>query len=332
VARDTKLGQGRDHPRHSQRGRGIPGQSGRVRDHPGGAEINPGDILVGKITPKGETQLSPEEKLLRAIFGEKASDVKDTSLRVPPGVEGIVIDARVFSRKGVDKDERAQSIEDEEVNRLMKDQEDEIRIIMRTHGRLAELLVGKNWPIRWATGKESDPLRRPHHPGKRRRNARRRARVSWPDKSQRKRAGRMDAPGGGLQRAGGDGPQPLRQQDQQAQKGRRAASGRYQDGQGLRGHEAQAVNVGDKMAGRHGNKGVVSRILPDEDMPHFEGRNAGGHRAQPPGRAFAHERGPDFGNPFGLGQPGWAEIGRMLVDEMNQEKTKRKLEKGLAAS
>jgi DNA-directed RNA polymerase subunit beta len=97
-----------------------------------GAKINAGDILVGKITPKGETQLSPEEKLLRAIFGEKAGDVKDTSLRVPPGVEGIVIDARVFSRKGMDKDERAQSIEDEEVSRLLKDQEDEIRI-MKPH-------------------------------------------------------------------------------------------------------------------------------------------------------------------------------------------------------
>ena len=94
-----------------------------------GAEVKSGDILVGKITPKGETQLSPEEKLLRAIFGEKAGDVRDTSLRVPPGVAGTVIGAQVFSRRGVEKDERARAIEEAEVERLRKDQEDEIKII-----------------------------------------------------------------------------------------------------------------------------------------------------------------------------------------------------------
>ena len=94
-----------------------------------GAEVKPDDILVGKITPKGETQLSPEEKLLRAIFGEKAGDVRDTSLRVPPGVAGTVIGAQVFSRRGVEKDERARAIEEDEIERLRKDQEDEIRII-----------------------------------------------------------------------------------------------------------------------------------------------------------------------------------------------------------
>ena len=94
-----------------------------------GAEVKPDDILVGKITPKGETQLSPEERLLRAIFGEKAGDVRDTSLRVPPGVSGTVIGAQVFSRRGVEKDERARAIEEAEIERLRKDQEDEIRII-----------------------------------------------------------------------------------------------------------------------------------------------------------------------------------------------------------
>jgi DNA-directed RNA polymerase subunit beta len=93
-----------------------------------GAEVQPGDILVGKVTPKGETQLSPEEKLLRAIFGEKAGDVRDTSLRVPHGIEGIVIDAKVFSRKGQEKDERTKFIEDQEKARLLKNQADEIRI------------------------------------------------------------------------------------------------------------------------------------------------------------------------------------------------------------
>ena len=101
-------------------------ESGIVRI---GAEVKPDDILVGKITPKGETQLSPEERLLRAIFGEKAGDVRDTSLRVPPGVSGTVIGAQVFSRRGVEKDERARAIEEADVERLRKDQEDEIRII-----------------------------------------------------------------------------------------------------------------------------------------------------------------------------------------------------------
>ena len=110
--------QGRDHPGHPQRGGGGPenlDESGIIRM---GAEVKPGDILVGKVTPKGETQLTPEEKLLRAIFGEKAGDVKDTSLRSPAGIEGVVIDAQVFSRKGVEKDDRSRSIEDEAVAKL----------------------------------------------------------------------------------------------------------------------------------------------------------------------------------------------------------------------
>ena len=118
VARDTKLGKEeitRDIPNVGEEALKDLDESGIVRI---GAEVKPGDILVGKITPKGETQLSPEEKLLRAIFGEKAGDVRDTSLRVPPGVEGTVIDAQVFSRKGVEKDERARAIEEEEVERL----------------------------------------------------------------------------------------------------------------------------------------------------------------------------------------------------------------------
>ena len=107
-----------------------------------GAEVKPGDILVGKITPKGETQLSPEEKLLRAIFGEKAGDVKDTSLRVPPGVEGVVTAAKVFSRRGLPKDDRTRLIEDLEIEKLEKDRDDEIRIITETiQERLEELLA-----------------------------------------------------------------------------------------------------------------------------------------------------------------------------------------------
>src|SRR5262245_27841000 len=129
VARDTKLGPEeitRDIPNVGDEALKDLDESGIIRI---GAEVKPGDILVGKITPKGETQLSPEEKLLRAIFGEKAGEVRDTSLRVPPGVEGTVINARVFSRKGIAKDDRSRAIEDDEVGKLRKDQQDEIRII-----------------------------------------------------------------------------------------------------------------------------------------------------------------------------------------------------------
>ncbi len=129
VARDTKLGKEeitRDIPNVGEEALKDLDESGIIRI---GAEVKPGDILVGKITPKGETQLSPEEKLLRAIFGEKAGDVRDSSLRVPPGVSGTVINAKVFSRKGVEKDERAKAIEEMEEAKLLKDQNDEIKII-----------------------------------------------------------------------------------------------------------------------------------------------------------------------------------------------------------
>ena len=115
-----------------------------------GATVKPGDILVGKVTPKGETQLTPEEKLLRAIFGEKAGDVKDTSLRVPHGIEGIVTDAKVLSRRGVDKDDRSRTIEDKEVSNILKDQEDQIKIIVESKkAKIAELLAEKKVACRY---------------------------------------------------------------------------------------------------------------------------------------------------------------------------------------
>jgi len=143
VARDTKLGKEeitRDIPNVGEEALKDLDESGIIRI---GAEVKPGDILVGKITPKGETQLSPEEKLLRAIFGEKAGDVRDSSLRVPPGVSGTVINAKVFSRKGVEKDERAKAIEEMEEAKLLKDQNDEIRIIQDSaFQKIRRLLVG----------------------------------------------------------------------------------------------------------------------------------------------------------------------------------------------
>src|SRR5687767_14361205 len=144
IARDTKLGKEeitRDIPNVGEEALKDLDEAGIVRI---GAEVKSGDILVGKITPKGETQLSPEEKLLRAIFGEKAGDVRDTSLRVPPGVQGTVIGAQVFARKGIDKDERAQQIESMDEAKLLKDQNDEIRVIQDSaYGRIRKLLMGK---------------------------------------------------------------------------------------------------------------------------------------------------------------------------------------------
>ncbi len=149
VARDTKLGKEEitaDIPNLGEETLKDLDESGIIRI---GAEVRPGDILIGKITPKGETQLSPEEKLLRAIFGEKAGDVRDTSLRVPPGVEGTVIGAKIFSRKGADKDARTELIEQAEEKKLRKDEQDEIRIIRESAvSKLKKLLVGKTAAVK----------------------------------------------------------------------------------------------------------------------------------------------------------------------------------------
>ncbi|KJV08254.1 hypothetical protein VZ95_18980, partial [Elstera litoralis] len=144
MARDTKLGQEditRDIPNVGEEALKNLDEAGIVYI---GAEVKAGDILVGKVTPKGESPMTPEEKLLRAIFGEKASDVRDTSLRVPPGVTGTIVEVRVFSRRGVDKDERAIAIERLEIERLAKDRDDERVILERSfNGRLKELLLGQ---------------------------------------------------------------------------------------------------------------------------------------------------------------------------------------------
>jgi DNA-directed RNA polymerase subunit beta len=271
VARDTKLGKEeitRDIPNVGEEALKNLDESGIVRV---GAEIKAGDILVGKITPKGETQLSPEEKLLRAIFGEKAGDVKDTSLRVPPGVEGIVIDARVFSRKGIEKDERAQSIEDEEVNRLLKDQEDEIRIIKRNAmDQLERLLVGKQLaqPAKDAKGK---PV-----------IAKKTAITSEALQKIPVRQMREFELAGATEKVQAELERLVDGYLEQVELIRNAFEDKI--AKLRRGDELppgvikmvkvyvamkRKLSVGDKMAGRHGNKGVVSRILPIEDMPHF---------------------------------------------------------------
>jgi DNA-directed RNA polymerase subunit beta len=269
VARDTKLGKEeitRDIPNIGEDALKDLDESGIIRI---GAKVATGDILVGKVTPKGETQLTPEEKLLRAIFGEKAGDVKDTSLRVPPGVEGIVIDAKVFSRKGVDKDERTKSIEDEEIARLLKDQRDEIKIIKKSAlKRLERALVGK---------KSAKPMK--------------------DGKKTLIKKGTVFDEDIVAQLAPGQWMEIEVLEDPEATAHIRAIWENYHEQIELvqmvfedkiaklkKGDELppgvikmvkvylavkRKLSVGDKMAGRHGNKGVVSRVLPEEDMPYF---------------------------------------------------------------
>jgi DNA-directed RNA polymerase subunit beta len=270
VARDTKLGPEeitRDIPNVGEEALKDLDESGIIRI---GAEVRPGDILVGKITPKGETQLSPEEKLLRAIFGEKAGEVRDTSLKVPPGVEGTVINARVFSRKGVSKDERSRLIEDEEVTRLKKDQQDEQRIIRETTLRkIKKLLVGKTTVARLADDTRKVLLPKGHE-------------ITLEDLE--------EVPGTqwgeikiGDERVEEDVARLGEAMQEQMSLIRMAFQERIERLKG--GDELppgvikmvkvfvaikRKLQVGDKMAGRHGNKGVLSRILPEEDMPYLE--------------------------------------------------------------
>ncbi len=264
AARDTKLGPEeitRDIPNVSEEALKNLDEAGIVYI---GAEVQPGDILVGKITPKGESPMTPEEKLLRAIFGEKASDVRDTSLRLPPGVAGTVVEVRVFNRHGVEKDERAMAIEREEIERLAKDRDDELHILDRNvYGRLRDILIGKEvarGPKGLRKGTEASEELLSDVP-----------RSQWWD---------------------------IALKDEQAMAGIEAIRRQYDDAKKRleqrfvdkidklkRGDELppgvmkmvkvfvavkRKIQPGDKMAGRHGNKGVVSHIVPIEDMPYLE--------------------------------------------------------------
>jgi DNA-directed RNA polymerase subunit beta len=264
MARDTKLGPEeitRDIPNVGEEALKNLDEAGIVSI---GAEVNPGDILVGKVTPKGESPMTPEEKLLRAIFGEKASDVRDTSLRLPPGVTGTVVEVRVFNRHGVEKDERALAIERQEIDRLAKDRDDELAILERNiFGRMrtiltdkpaakapkgisvgavltSEVLDGVSRGLWWqiavkddAVMAEIEALRKQYDDGKERLTKR------FDDKVEK------------LQRGDELPPGVMKMVKVFVAVKRK-------------------LQPGDKMAGRHGNKGVISRILPCEDMPYLE--------------------------------------------------------------
>jgi DNA-directed RNA polymerase subunit beta len=270
VARDTKLGKEeitRDIPNVGEEALRDLDEAGIVRI---GAEVKSDDILVGKITPKGETQLSPEERLLRAIFGEKAGDVRDTSLRVPPGVSGTVIGARVFSRRGVEKDERARAIEESEVERLRKDQEDEVRIIRdNALVKVRELLVGKQAANRVGDERRKEtwiesgdtvteeslsqvPMRR------------------WRDVQVTDAAaqGQVDRILASVEEQANVIKTVFDEKIARLRKGDELPPGVFKM---VKVYVAikRKMSVGDKMAGRHGNKGVISRILPEEDMPYL---------------------------------------------------------------
>ena len=264
MARDTKLGQEeitRDIPNVGEEALRNLDEAGIVYI---GADVHPSDILVGKITPKGESPMTPEEKLLRAIFGEKASDVRDTSLKLPPGVSGTVVEVRVFSRHGVDKDERAMAIERDEIERLAKDREDEVRILERnTFGRLKALLMNRIIVSAPKGIKSGGKITE--------------AMLDELTTGQWWQFGLQDADVmGTIER--------IKKQYDEATGFLQARFenkvDKLQRGDELLPGVMKMVKVfvavkrklqpGDKMAGRHGNKGVISKILPIEDLPYLE--------------------------------------------------------------
>jgi DNA-directed RNA polymerase subunit beta len=261
AARDTKLGPEeitRDIPNVGEEALRNLDEAGIVYI---GAEVGPGDILVGKITPKGESPMTPEEKLLRAIFGEKASDVRDTSLRLPPGDSGTIVEVRVFNRHGVDKDERALQIEREEVERLSRDRDDELAILDRNiYARLKSMILGKV-AVKGPKGFKANTEITEEVLGEL-------SRGQWWQLALKEE---KDA-------------QIAEALNEQYEAQRRALDARFEDkvekvrrGDDLPPGVMKMVKVfvavkrklqpGDKMAGRHGNKGVISKVVPMEDMP-----------------------------------------------------------------
>ncbi len=269
-ARETKLGKEeitRDIPNVGEDALRDLDESGIIRI---GAEVRQGDILVGKVTPKGETQLTPEEKLLRAIFGEKAGDVKDTSLTVPPGVEGIVVDVKIFSRKGLDKDERSKSIESEDVLRIQREHQDSLRIVEEEKSKkIRKLLFSKVVARDLMDGETGEII------------LKRKGKITpeilkkLSDEEVRR-----------IVLSDPEDQKEIEETERLAKEQIEILQTLYDEkvGRLRRGDELppgviklvkvyiamkRKISVGDKVAGRHGNKGVVSRILPEEDMPYL---------------------------------------------------------------
>ncbi|HET7183176.1 MAG TPA: DNA-directed RNA polymerase subunit beta [Terriglobales bacterium] len=272
-ARDTKLGPEevtRDIPNVSESALRDLDESGIIRI---GATVKAGDILVGKVTPKGETQLTPEEKLLRAIFGEKAGDVRDASLTCPPGIEGTVVDVKIFSRKGQEKDERAKAIEGAQVAKLEKNLADEIRILTDERLKRLEAILG---------GKEVQADLHDERTNKRllvkganldrdtieRISTRNLKRIKFPDKDPRVNE-QIDEIEEMTSRQIDVLRKIVREKVDKLQKGDELPPGVIKLVKVYIAMERK-LSVGDKMAGRHGNKGVIARILPEEDMPYMQ--------------------------------------------------------------
>ncbi len=264
MARDTKLGQEeitRDIPNVGEEALKDLDEAGIVYI---GAEVKAGDILVGKVTPKGESPMTPEEKLLRAIFGEKASDVRDTSLRVPPGGMGTVVEVRVFSRRGVDKDERALAIERQEIERLAKDRDDEKAILEGSfNDRLADRLRNQtvvSGPKGMASGKRiTDALMSDYTPGQWRQIVVKNGSVNDELEALKKQ---HDESIDQLQNRFEDKVEKLQRGDELPPGVMKMVK--------VFVATKRKLQPGDKMAGRHGNKGVISKIVPIEDMPYLD--------------------------------------------------------------
>jgi DNA-directed RNA polymerase subunit beta len=269
-ARETKLGPEeitRDVPNVGEEALKDLDESGVIRI---GAEVKPGDILVGKVTPKGETQLTPEEKLLRAIFGEKAEEVKESCLYVPPGIEGTVVDVRIFSRKGTEKDERAKSIEEEDIHRLQRDFEEEVRIIKEEKFKnLRELLLGQKVAEDVKDSKTKEIICRKGSELTRecldRVKDEHLMRIKIEDSSVRER----------MESINNETNSYIRylesRYDERIDRVKMGDELPHGVNKWVKVYIAmkRKIQVGDKMAGRHGNKGVVAMVLPEEDMPYL---------------------------------------------------------------
>ena len=265
MARDTKLGQEeitRDIPNIGEDALRNLDEAGMIYI---GAEVKPGDIMVGKVTPKGESPMTPEEKLLRAIFGEKASDVRDTSLKVPPGVSGTIVDVRVFSRRGIEKDERARAIERAEIDRFAKDRDDEKIILEKGYyGRLAEFLVGQKVDNSSLKKLKNGEILSEEIINDLSRTELRSISVDNEkvQKKLEKLSHHFDEVIKTLENRFNDRVDKLQRGDELLPGVMKMVK--------VFVAVKRKLQSGDKMAGRHGNKGVISKIIPAEDMPYLE--------------------------------------------------------------